>query len=309
MIAFPSILVRMEDWDEICAAISGATGRTFIPWEDAEVSGGDISRSFRLGNGTTDYFVKLNSPEQADMFAAEMEGLRELAASRTVRVPRPVCAGVAGSYSYLVLEYLRLGAASERRMAVLGTRLAAMHRVTRGQFGWYLDNTIGTTSQPNPPEKQWLTFWREYRLRHQLDIARGGNFSALLIEKAERLLAGLPALFEGYEPESSLLHGDLWSGNKGFTTTGEPVLFDPAVYFGDRETDIAMTELFGMFPESFYDAYNRAWPLDEGYAARREVYQLYHLLNHYNLFGDQYIERIAQILDDALASIELKGAA
>lgn len=294
----------MDFWHPIAEDISRATGRSFSVALERPIPGGDTNHAFRVqGADGTSFFVKVNRAEQAEMFVAESEGLRELDQAKQVRVPLPVCVGCAGDYAYLVLEYLHLGAASESRMAELGGRLARMHRVTRDRFGWHMDNMLGMTHQPNPPCSDWIEFWREYRLGHQLSLAASAGLPASLIEKGERLHSDLPRLFDSYQPQPSLLHGDLWHGNKGFLTSGEPVLFDPAVYFGDREADLAMTELFGLFPDSFYVAYGEEWPLDDAYPVRRQLYQSYQLLNHANLFGDPYIDRSERALESALCQL------
>ncbi|WP_236503334.1 fructosamine kinase family protein, partial [Tychonema sp. BBK16] len=164
----------------------------------------------------------------------------------------------------------------------------------RGVFGWDISNTIGSTVQINNWTGNWAEFWAEHRIGYQLKLAksRGGNFA-----QEERLLKLIPALLAGYEPKSSLVHGDLWGGNAGVTSAGEPVIFDPATYFGDREVDLAMTELFGGFPAEFYRGYNQVWPLDSGYEKRKTLYNLYHILNHFNLFGGSYASQANQMIN------------
>jgi fructosamine-3-kinase len=204
-----------------------------------------------------------------------------------VRVPKVFSHGVEGGRAYLLLEYLDLQANGD--FAALGRVLAALHRKSAPRFGWQRDNYIGATPQANGWCDDWAEFWRERRLRPQFERA-GLNF-----EFPERLL-------ENHRPQPSLLHGDLWNGNVGFTAQG-PVLFDPAVYYGDREADLAMTELFGGFPREFYQAYRQAWPLPPGYEKRKHVYNLYHLLNHLNLFGGGYLGQVnatLRLLRDAL---------
>ena len=237
--------------------------------------------------GETACFIKLNRAEKAGMFEAEYEGLEALAQSATVRVPAPVCTGSNESSCWLVLEYLALG--GERNPARLGMELAEMHRHTGEQHGWHRDNTIGLTHQANTPDRDWIRFWKERRLGFQLDLARKNGYSGRIQEQGEQLIEDLGALFTAYQPQPSLLHGDLWSGNHGYTAGGVPVIFDPAVYYGDRETDIAMTELFGGYEPEFYAAYDSHYPLDDGYRVRKWLYQLYHVLNHLNLFGSGYL--------------------
>jgi fructosamine-3-kinase len=164
----------------------------------------------------------------------------------------------------------------------------------RGGFGWDMNNTIGSTLQINNWTANWAEFWAEHRIGYQLKLAnsRGGHFS-----QGEGLLKVIPKLLAGYEPKSSLVHGDLWGGNAGVTSAREPVIFDPATYFGDREVDIAMTELFGGFPAAFYRGYSQVWPLDSGYEKRKTIYNLYHILNHFNLFGGSYESQANQMIN------------
>jgi fructosamine-3-kinase len=286
-------------WNAIGAAIRAAAGSGGEPSPPQWLGGGDINLAARIRLAGTDYFVKLNCAARLDMFAAEFEGLRELAASHTVRVPAPVCLGSAEQHAYLVLEHLELAGGGDYR--ALGRGLAAMHRVTRPQFGWRRDNTIGSTLQPNGMTDSWPVFWRERRLGFQLATAAHNGHGGALQSGGQRLLESVHLWFEDYSPPAALLHGDLWGGNHAFTTAGEPVIFDPAVYFGDRETDLAMTELFGGYPRDFYAAYQAAYPLDPGYASRKALYQLYHVLNHLNLFGSAYLSRATRMIEALLA--------
>ena len=247
------------------------------------------------------YFIKLNSASRADMFAAEALGLRELQDSHTLRVPETVCWGDDGESAYLVLEDLELGGRGD--LAALGEGLAAMHRVTRERFGWDTDNTIGSTLQINTCEHNWVDFWRTQRLQFQLELAAQNGHGGRLQSQGEKLLDAFPALFADYSPPASLLHGDLWSGNYAFIRSGEPVIYDPAVYYGDREADLAMTELFGGFGADFYAAYRANYPLDAGYGVRKTLYNLYHILNHLNIFGEGYRSQAYRMMDALLAEL------
>ncbi|MBK8162133.1 MAG: fructosamine kinase family protein [Gammaproteobacteria bacterium] len=287
----------------VAQAISEAAGRAFSIRTQDSVSGGCINAAWRVSSGAQSYFVKLNEPDRAPMFAAEFAGLEELRAANAVRVPAPVCLGVTPGAAFLVLEFLELGRGAAAGHEELGRRLAAQHRVTRPDFGWRRDNTIGSTPQPNRPDADWVRFWRERRLGHQLELAAANGHRGRLQQRGEHLLAALPALLAGHAPQASLLHGDLWSGNAAFTRGGEPVIFDPAVYYGDREADIAMTELFGGFPAAFYHAYREAWPLDAGYGLRKTLYNLYHVLNHLNLFGGGYRAQAESMIDMLLGEV------
>ena len=291
----------MLPWVEIAGQISASTGIPFVVEEISSIGGGCINQAQRIeGNGQT-FFVKLNDAASLDMFEAEAAGLQEIRDSNALRVPEPVCWGKNDSRAWLVLEYVEMGKASTRGAEALGAGLAAMHRRTSEKFGWKRDNTIGATPQINTYASRWVQFWRERRLGYQLQLARanghGGRFQVL----GEKLLAKLDSFFSEANQAASLLHGDLWSGNYSFDSEGQPVLFDPAVYYGDRETDIAMTELFGGFPAAFYAAYRESYPIDPGYDVRKNLYNLYHILNHLNLFGGGYRPQAEQMMGSLLA--------
>lgn len=244
-------------------------------------------------------FLKTGPHEHAEMFAAEAEGLAEIAATGVIRVPEVVAIGLTDSGAYIVLERLALvhpGASLERR---LGEQLAAMHAVTRPEYGWHRDNTIGMTPQCNALGNDWVAFFREHRLEAQLRLAAANGFDGRLQKSGQDLLGHLSDFFEAGQPRASLLHGDLWGGNWG-CADGAPVIFDPAVYYGDRETDIAMTRLFGGFGSAFYDAYQAAAPLPQGSECRQDLYQLYHVLNHLNLFGAGYLGKAQALIDRLL---------
>lgn len=266
------------------------------------VGGGSINRSYAFtGADGGRFFLKLNRARLLDMFAAERDGLVELDGAGAVRVPRPLASGVAGDAAYLLLEGLDLGGRADAAAGQLGERLAAQHRVTREAFGWHRDNTIGATPQINTRADNWVDFLRDARLGFQLRLAADNGIGADVVASGCQLLTRLPDWFADYTPEASLLHGDLWGGNWGVLPDGQPVIFDPAVYFGDREADIAMTMLFGGFGAGFLDAYEASWPLDPGFARRVDLYNLYHVLNHFNLFGGGYARQASAMLDSLLA--------
>jgi fructosamine-3-kinase len=237
------------------------------------------------------------------MFEAEATGLAEIAATATIRVPAPLCWGANREAAWLVLEYIEFGEAATHSMARLGEQLAALHRVAANKFGWVADNTIGATPQINTQNRDWVGFWRECRLGHQLALAAQNGAPKPLLDKGERLAHGLGALFKNCTVKPTLLHGDLWGGNAGFDRAGVPVVFDPAVYYGHREADLAMTELFGGFSANFYAAYRDAFALDAGYDVRKQLYNLYHVLNHFNLFGGGYARQAETLIDRLLAEI------
>jgi protein-ribulosamine 3-kinase len=293
----------MDPWQDIEHAIRGATNAPFSIGERTAVGGGCINECYVVRGEGRAYFVKLNTPVKADMFAAEAVGLREIARTRTVRVPQPVCHGAGQQASWLVLEHLELRPGDESSMGALGRDLARLHRVTAQRYGWERDNTIGATPQVNTRSGDWIAFWGERRLGFQLKLAASRGYGGRLIANGERLLEKIPAFFASYTPPPSLLHGDLWSGNAAMAASGEPVIFDPAVYYGDREADLAMTELFSGFPPSFYAAYAAEHPLDAGYRTRKHFYNLYHVLNHLNLFGGGYHAQAERMIEQLLAHV------
>ena len=293
----------MDMWTAVCEHIGASSGESFSLARRRDVGGGCINSACVLSDGAREYFVKLNAAARIEMFAAEAEGLEEIAGSATLRVPRPVCWGAVEDSAYLVMEYIALDGGSTRAHERLGEQLAAMHRVTRDRFGWHRDNTIGATPQINAWNEEWIAFMREHRLGYQYALAARQGYGGRLQRDGERLLDGFGVLFDDYTPAASLLHGDLWSGNYAVDTDDVPVVFDPAVYFGDREADLAMTELFGGFPHGFYSAYRAAYPLDDGYSVRKSLYNLYHILNHLNLFGGGYLGQAERMSQSLLAQI------
>jgi protein-ribulosamine 3-kinase len=294
----------MPDWSSISSHIRKVCGESLQIDSARSIGGGCINAAYTLDTGSRQLFIKINTASNLAMFEAEAEGLAEIAQSRTIRVPEPLCCGVAGNDAYLVMENLKLTGAGNP--AKLGENLADMHRVvqTMGNqqlFGWHRDNTIGSTPQINDTEQDWITFWSEHRLGYQLKLASQRGAGSDLVRKGELLQEKLIFFFGDHLPEASLLHGDLWSGNFAYEQGGLPVIYDPAIYYGDRETDIAMTELFGGFSADFYAAYSDSYPLDSGYPTRKTLYNLYHILNHYNLFGGGYQSQAASMIDRLLS--------
>jgi len=248
--------------------------------------GGDTTGGWRAETEQGRLFVKTADGASAALIESEAAGLAALKATDTVRVPRLLAQGRYADTAWMALEWLDLSPASAQSDAALGEALAALHRSTSERFGWDDDNFIGATPQPNTRDDDWCRFFAEQRLGYQLSLLPS-SFDELR-RAGEQLLDRLPGLFAEHRPIASLIHGDLWSGNHA--RVGEdPVIFDPAVHHSDREADIAMTRLFGGFDPSFYRAYDEAWPLEAGYETRLELYQLYHVLNHVNLFGSGYV--------------------
>ncbi len=295
----------MTQWQSISTHISETLGKDFQIQQQHSIGGGSINSAYKVtGTDTHEYFVKLNSASLEFMFQVEYDSLNELLQvmetdASIMQIPKPVCYGLTGNkggnQSYLVLEYIPMTSHGDGRL--MGQALAQMHRVTAKQFGWYQDNIIGSTPQSNQQHSSWLSFWREERMIPQFKMLYDKGYKNYLKPLDEQLLAQLDRLLDEHNPEPSLLHGDLWSGNYAYDPQGKPVIFDPAIYYGDREADLAMTELFGGFGADFYAAYNASWPLDSGYSQRKTLYNLYHILNHANLFGTAYLNQAVGMLE------------
>lgn len=289
-------------WETITQHLESVTGHSLGTPQIHSTGGGCINQGYRLQFEHQSYFVKLNRETQVEMFQAEAKGLDVIADTRTIRVPRPLCWGSTGKSAYLALEWLDFGGNHLKGWQEMGRQLARLHRSSQSShgFGWFQNNTIGSTPQLNDWDHHWVSFWSDRRIGYQLQLAqrKGGHFP-----QGKALLAAIPALLGNHTPKPCLVHGDLWSGNAALTKTGEPVIFDPAPYYGDREVDLAMTELFGAFPAGFYQGYNLEWELDPGYNQRKELYNLYHILNHYNLFGGSYESSANHSIDRLLSTL------
>jgi fructosamine-3-kinase len=287
---------------QIAAAVCAAAGlprTSTATW--SRHGGSALNSTAMLSIAGHRFFVKMNDGQSLPMLEAEADGLAAIQRTRTIRVPRPIGAGTAGATAFLALEWLDFERGG--RDAALGSALAAMHRDLGPRFGWHRDNTIGTTPQHNAWSDAWSEFFRDRRLAPQLALAAQRGHGGALQRNGERLLDALPPLLAAHAPPPSLVHGDLWSGNAARLLSGEPAIFDPAVYYGDRETDLAMSELFGGFGADFYAAYDDAWPRDDGYEVRRPLYNLYHVLNHLNLFGGGYGRQAEAMIGELLALV------
>ena len=293
----------MATFDAITNHIQQNTGQRLTNIKFAPISGGGINEAYHLNSYEQSYFVKLNTPEREIMFEAEAKGLTELAATQCLRIPNLICSGKTSQHSYLVLEYIDCQPFNAASSKLLGEQLAQLHQIEQPFFGWHYDNTIGSTPQYNSRDDDWLPFFRQQRLQQQLTFATKNGYGQQLQDKGDKLLENLHMFFENYHPNPSLLHGDLWGGNTAVDPTGSPVIYDPACYYGDRETDIAMTELFGGFSNHFYAAYSSSFPLDSGYKTRKSLYNLYHILNHVNIFGASYLSQASNMLDQLNAEV------
>jgi fructosamine-3-kinase len=286
------------------SALEDRPGRPAAVEDVTPVSGGCISPVARLLTTSGEsWFLKWGGPDLPDaLLTAEARGLRQLAATRSVRVPEVVAEAAPGETPWLLMEWLEPGEATSASWERLGRELAALHRNSATEFGADAPNFIGSLPQSNGPSTSWPEFWRDCRLEPQLRRARGAG---LLGEednrRFQRLLSRLEELLAPAADEApSLLHGDLWSGNVHMMEGGQPAVVDPSAYHGHREVDLAMAELFGGFGSGFRESYEESWPLAAGYApVRRAVYQLYYLLVHVNLFGPSYLGRTRGALSAA----------
>ncbi|MBD2577677.1 fructosamine kinase family protein [Oscillatoria sp. FACHB-1406] len=286
-------------WLEIAEQITKVTGKSFEVQQHRSVGGGCINQGYSITDGARTYFVKLNQASQLEMFEAEALGLQQMYDTQSIRVPQPLCCGMSDRNSYIVMEWLEFGRADNAAWEEMGRKLAQMHAYPspNGKFGWERNNTIGSTPQVNAWMDNWSEFFAEQRIGYQIRLAkrRGGSFP-----DTNATIAAIQEVLADWQPSPSLVHGDLWSGNAACTAAGEPAILDPATYWGDREVDLAMTELFGGFPAAFYRGYNAVFPLNEGYQRRKTLYNLYHILNHFNLFGGGYESQARRMLDDVL---------
>lgn len=303
------------------AFIANATGQPFRVEGMVQTGRAAQWQLFAIDNARTGtpkrIFAKMGEPAVLPNFSAEVDGLNRLrAASSVLRLPTVIaCAELPGSddpddadedadtsaRAVLLLEWIDLAPLTPAAAALLGHALADVHASRGERFGLDRDNFIGATPQRNTPDDDWVRFWQHNRLQPQLALCARNRYPSRMIDRGERLMADCGAFFRDYTPVPSLLHGDLWAGNAAQDERGLPVIFDPAVYYGDRETDIAMTELFGGFATDFHAAYHNAWPLDPGYGVRKHFYNLYHVLNHANLFSGDYVLQSEKMIEKLLA--------
>lgn len=262
-----------------------------------EIGGGDINLCYQLTSEQNTYFVKFNNNKNAaSMFNAEAMGLEKLNTCHSFCVPKPLLISQQGSWNILVLQYLPMQNGGDWQN--FGKALADLHGINQSDYGLEIDNFIGTTPQSNKPFSDWAEFWWNNRLLPQLELCQINGLQELA-NRHDDLFKLNQQLLSNHQPTASLVHGDLWSGNAAFIQQGKPCIYDPACYFGDCETDLALTELFGGFPEEFYKGYKSVRKIEQAYSIRKYWYNLYHLLNHANLFGGHYpsacIQQIARI--------------
>jgi len=260
-------------------------------------SGGCINSTGRIKTSRGDFFIKWNRADSfPEMFKYEFEGLMKLLETRAIKIPEPYFHGEIGSHSYLLTEYIASLSRMPHYWQQLGRQLAEVHKNTWNWFGFENDNYIGSLPQENSTEDTWANFFIHKRLEAQLQFALdSGKLNTNNRLNFERLYKEIPSIFNDIE-QPALIHGDLWSGNLMTGASGEPVLIDPSVYFGNREIEIAFTTLFGGFDSEFYESYEDVWPLEPGFDQRRDIYNLYPLLVHVNLFGGGYISQVEHII-------------
>ncbi len=291
----------------LAQALVSLYGNSVAITETDRLSGGDINKAYGLTLNTGAHiFMKANSKANADFFTAEAAGLSAIEATSVIKTPEILCTGTDDGedvgYSFLLLKFIKSAKPRTDYWETFARDLAALHKADTkifeisGKFGFFQNNFIGARAQNNTPSDSWISFFRDNRLAPQFKDA-DSYFTAEDRTKITKLLDHLEDfLIEPNQP--SLLHGDLWSGNVMCGPEGKAMLIDPAAYIGHAETDLAMTELFGGFPEKFYDAYREANPLEPGYENRRDLYNLYQLLNHLNLFGPTYLGPVLSIVDE-----------
>lgn len=296
------------DWQVFSQHLSEHLNRLMQISTATPVSGGDIHRTYRLSTTEGDLFLKLNGTSSLALFETEAHSLQALSNSNTLVCPKVIGYGTFQNHAWLLMTHLDLvhGGDDDQR----GRDLALMHQQVNDQskpFGWFEDNFIGHTRQTNRWHFDWVDFYGQQRLLPQLELAQINGANRALYDLGVDLIDQLPYWFQSYTPVASLLHGDLWGGNSAFAKSEKgrvrAVVFDPASYYGDRETDIAMTVLFGGYSADFYRGYHAAFPLDSGYKSRQPLYNLYHLLNHFNLFGGHYQHQSFNTISQLLSQV------
>jgi protein-ribulosamine 3-kinase len=262
-------------------------------------SGGSINQTsvLKLTNGQQVFF-KQNSNPPTDFFLAETRGLKLLSQAKNgPRIPKPIAVQSGSRPTFLLLEYIESSTEDENFAERLALSLAELHRMSQEHYGLDHDNYIGSTPQKNTLEKDGIVFFREHRIDFQRQLARRSGLLPVAIDKKLDSLCDSLGKFLNISGEKpALIHGDLWSGNYFPDSEGKPCIFDPAVYYGLREADLAMTELFGRLPQKFYDVYQEVFPMNPGYEKRKDLFNLYHLLNHLNIFGSSYLSSVQQVV-------------
>ncbi len=292
----------LDQLPDLCQWLRSEIGLDPKPESIRSVSGGDINEAYWIDTGQgVPIFLKANAPHQLELFRAEAKGLDLLRSTGTIRIPEVLTTGLAAGKAILALEAIELHSSLQPAdQTRLGHQLAEMHlRSTSldGSFGLHFDNHIGRTPQPNGLHQDWWCFFAEIRIGYQIDLARERGWR---INERSDLIATIKERFSHISVCPALLHGDLWGGNYGFDPSGNPVLYDPAPYYGHAEADIAFTHMFGGFGPDFYQTYRDQHPADSKVDQLHNLYNLYHTLNHYNLFGGSYRPQSQSVIQKLL---------
>lgn len=295
-------MIQRDDWNLILQQLSTDSDSPTQIEKLTPATGGDIHNSYvlRTTDGNT-FFIKTNTVDCESVLEAEAKALEVIRDTQSIKAPRPLTYGTTNNCAYLVMEYLSFTTRPQNQ-STLGKQLAMLHRNLCKKYGWQGDNYIGRSPQFNLWHISWCEFWVTQRLIPQLQMACKAGFSSQLAPIEQQLTRAVQSILRGHQPAPSLLHGDLWGGNASHLEDGTPTIFDPASYYGDRETDIAMTELFGGFSPEFYEGYNNQWVIDTEYQRRKPVYNLYHMLNHLNLFGGGYLNSCLSLINTIIRS-------
>lgn len=262
------------------------------------LSGGCISDAYKISlQDNRNLFLKINSSLPQDMFQKEANGLKELAKPNVIKIPNVI----AVNDTFILLEFIENGIKQKNFFEDFGRAFAEMHKYTSSSFGFYEDNYIGSTKQINIADENeknnWTAFYFNKRILFQFRLAEKNGYATDELKNGISFLENnIQKILKGSNEPPSLLHGDLWSGNYMVNASGKVCLIDPAVYYGHREADLAMTKLFGGFSESFYKSYNESFRLKDGYSYRENIYKLYHVLNHLNLFGSGYYSQAVSLI-------------
>ena len=277
-------------------ALSTVTGNPVQISESNSIGGGCINEAYSLKTNVGKYFIKYNSAtEFPGMFEKEASGLKLLAETNTICIPEVICAGESWKHAFLLQKFIEPGSQYQDFWHNFGTLLSDLHRNTSDSFGLDHDNYIGSMFQENKQQPDFINFFITQRLEPQLKIARNQSaFSQSDTRYFDSLFKSLHNIIPIEKP--ALLHGDLWIGNFMVNASGAPCVFDPAVYYGHREADIAMTKLFGGFSPEFYHVYNNSWPMEKNWQKRVDIFNLYPLLVHVNLFGGSYALQVLRII-------------
>lgn len=291
-------MIEQDFWRALGRCISAKIDTDFSVINIDPVSGGDINQCYSVSDHEKRFFIKVNQDSCEAMFEQEAYSLAAIKKTNKIECPNVITTGVLDGNAFLALEFIALNNTNVCDWHLFGQRLAQMHDESiHGQFGWQYDNFIGLTPQSNQWQSNWRSFFAEQRIGWQLQLL---HEKSITFGNVDFIVEACHKGLLNHKVSPALVHGDLWQGNLGFSH-GAPAIFDPACYYGDREVDLAMTELFGTLPQSFYQGYQSIFNIPPGYEKRKHIYNLYHILNHANLFGDAYIDQAKATISRVLA--------